>query len=112
MALTFDEYQHLAARTINRRLTTADILRHGLFGLAAEAGEVCGIYQKAYQGHVPTDDQLIKEIGDCLWMLAEICTARDIPFGDVAQINIDKLKARYPAGFDTERSLHRKEGDA
>lgn len=111
MGMTFDEYQHLAARTINKELTTTEMLNHGLFGMAAEAGEVCGIYQKSYQGHAPTIEHIIKEIGDELWFLAEICTALDIPLGDVAQMNIDKLKARFPNGFDPERSLHRAEGD-
>jgi hypothetical protein len=27
------------------------------------------------------------------------------------QMNIDKLKARYPAGFSAENSLHRASGD-
>jgi hypothetical protein len=27
------------------------------------------------------------------------------------QLNIDKLKKRYPDGFSTERSQHREEGD-
>jgi hypothetical protein len=28
---------------------------------------------------------------------------------DVAQHNVDKLKARYPDGFDADRSIHRPE---
>ena len=109
--MNFNEYQKLAARTINKNLTKEEMLLHGLFGLAAEAGEVLSIYQKQYQGHVPSDEHLIKEAGDCFWMLAEILTARDIPMDSVAQINIEKLKARYPEGFSEERSLHRAEGD-
>ena len=109
--MTFNEYQKIATRTINKNLTKEEMLLHGLFGLAAEAGEVLGIYQKQYQGHVPTDEQLIKEIGDCFWMAAEILTARDIPMECVVQTNKAKLDARYPNGFDPERSLHRAEGD-
>ena len=30
---------------------------------------------------------------------------------DVMQMNIDKLRARYPEGFEVDKSLHRKEGD-
>ena len=109
--MTFNEYQKIAARTINKNLTKEEMLLHGLFGLAAEAGEVLGIYQKQYQGHVPTDEQLIKETGDLIWMAAEILTARDIPMECVVQANKAKLDARYPDGFDPERSLHRAEGD-
>lgn len=109
--MTFDEYQALAERTINPHLGTQEMLRHGVFGLAAEAGEVAGLFQKEYQGHLLTDEALIKECGDCLWMIAEICTAKGIPMVSVANINIEKLKARYPAGFESERSIHRREGD-
>ena len=35
----------------------------------------------------------------------------ELNLDDVMQMNIDKLKARYPDGFDTEHSLHRAEGD-
>ena len=52
-----------------------------------------------------------KEIGDCLWMIAEACTALDLEMEDVMQTNIDKLKARFPNGFEVEKSLHRKAGD-
>lgn len=109
--MTFDEYQHLAARTIRMDLTIDQALQHGLYGLAAEAGEVLGIYQKDLQGHDVSDDHLRKELGDVLWMIAEICTAKRFDMDDVAQLNIDKLKRRYPEGFDTDRSMHRGEGD-
>ena len=55
--------------------------------------------------------ELKKELGDCLWMIAEACFALDFSMDEVMQLNIDKLKARYPEGFTAERSLHRKAGD-
>lgn len=56
-------------------------------------------------------EHIKKELGDCLWMIAEACEALDLDMDDVMQTNIDKLKARYPEGFSADRSLHRKEGD-
>jgi NTP pyrophosphatase (non-canonical NTP hydrolase) len=82
-----------------------------VFGLNSEAGEVAGILQKEYQGHEIDPEHLKKELGDCLWMIAEACDALDISMSEVAQMNIDKLKARYPEGFEVERSLNRAEGD-
>ena len=35
----------------------------------------------------------------------------NIHLDEILQMNIDKLKARYPEGFDTERANHRAEGD-
>ena len=107
--LTLDAYQQKAARTINPNLTRPETERHALFGLAAETGEVLSLFQKELQGHPIQKDDVIKEIGDVLWMCAELCTLYDLSMGDVAQANIDKLRQRYPEGFDPERSIHREE---
>lgn len=104
-------YQALAARTINPAHDKADMLAHALHGLSAEVGEVHSLFQKLYQGHDLSFEHLEKELGDCLWMLAEACTACDFTLEEVAQMNIDKLMARYPDGFKAENSLNRKEGD-
>lgn len=45
------------------------------------------------------------------WALAELCDVFEIGMGEVAQANIDKLMARYPEGFEVDKSLNRKEGD-
>lgn len=108
--MTLQEYQEKAARTINSSLTLEDQTRHGLFGLASEAGEVLAIYQKQLQGHEVSRDALVHELGDVLWMVAEIATANGMELDAIAAENIDKLIRRYPDGFDPERSLHR-EGD-
>ncbi len=106
-----NNYQQLAARTINKRLDNNGVLKHGVFGLCSEAGEVAGILQKVYQGHPFDTGHLKKELGDCLWMIAEICTATGFKLEDVMRLNIEKLKARYPEGFTADNSLHRQEGD-
>ena len=105
--MTLNEFQNLAARTINEDLTVTETERHALFGLASEVGEVLGLYQKVYQGHRFDVDKVIDEGGDALWMLAELFTALGISLDDVAQHNVDKLKARYPDGFSSERSINR-----
>lgn len=110
--MTGTEYQNLAMRTAAiPEENTDDRMKHGAFGLASEAGEVCGILQKIYQGHELDNTHMAKELGDCLWMIAEICSAIGITMDEVMQMNIDKLKARYPQGFEANKSLHRAEGD-
>lgn len=84
---------------------------HALHGMSGEVGEIHSIYQKSYQGHVIDQAHLKKEIGDLLWFIAEYCTAMGWTLEDVAQTNIDKLLARFPNGFEVDKSLHRKEGD-
>ena len=109
--MTFNEYQALAARTIDKNLTPKGQLMHSLHGLSSEVGEIHSIFQKQYQGHKVDETHLKSEAGDLLWFLAELCTAHGWELEEVAQGNIDKLIARYPNGFEAERSLHRAEGD-
>lgn len=109
--MQMNEYQLLAARTINPKLQPEQQLHHALHGIAAESGEIHGLFQKEYQGHPLDPAHLKKEFGDLLWMISEGCTAMGWTLEEVGQENIDKLKARYPEGFSADRSMHRKEGD-
>lgn len=105
-------YQKLAMRTCSIPYEEKwNMISHAVMGLCSEAGEVAGLYQKTFQGHAFYNDHLKKEIGDCLWMIAELCTAYGWNMSDIMKLNIDKLRARYPDGFDPEKSIHRKEGD-
>ena len=106
-----NEYQKLAARTINQDLTRWEREDHALKGMVGEIGELNSLYQKIYQGHTMDYDHAKKELGDLLWFVAEYCTANNWNLADVMQENIDKLRARYPEGFDVEHSLHRVAGD-
>ena len=90
------EYQKLAMRTCSIPYDDKQgRLHHAVFGLASEAGEVAGIMQKVFQGHEFDKEHMKKELGDCLWMIAEACEALDFSMDDVMQLNIDKLKARH-----------------
>lgn len=109
--MTGNEYQVLAARTINHGLNSIQKEHHALHGMSSEIGEIHGIYQKVYQGHEIDDEHMKKELGDLLWFIAEYCTSMGWKLEDVMSLNIEKLKARFPEGFDPEKSLHRKEGD-
>lgn len=107
-----NEYQKLAIRTCSVPYSDkGSMLRHAVFGLTSEAGEVAGILQKEYQGHQFDKEHMKRELGDCLWMIAEACEALDLSMEEVMIANIEKLKARFPDGFSSKRSLHRAEGD-
>ena len=95
-------------RTLNPALDKKDVLINGVMGLCGEAGEAIDLVKKHLaQGHTLDRDALIKELGDVAWYLAETAYALDVPLEEVLQGNIDKLKARYPQGFETSRSLER-----
>lgn len=97
-------------------------------GLAEEAGEACGKVAKFIRKHegidpitaryelenkvTITDDELkfrndlSKELGDVLWMVAELCTNYGLDMGEVMTENIEKLTDRQ------ERGVIDGEGDA
>lgn len=105
--MTFKEYQALARRTQNPDLNGHQRLLHALHGMSAEVGEIHAIYQKQYQGHDINYHHLLDEASDLLWFIAEFCDVMGVSMDSVAEQNIDKLRKRFPNGFDPERSLHR-----
>lgn len=110
--MTINEYQQLAMTTLNPELDRKDVLINSVMGLCGESGEAIDIVKKwMAQGHELDKEHLAKELGDIAWYLAEAATALDIPLEDILQANIDKLKKRYPEGFDSKKSLARLSGD-
>ena len=106
------EYQRLAMRTRNPAFDERDALINGVMGLCGESGEAIDIVKKwLAQGHELDKEHLFKELGDIAWYLAEAATAIGVPLESVFRANIDKLKKRYPEGFDAGRSLSRESGD-
>lgn len=103
--MTINEYQKLAMTTLNPELDNKDVLINGVMGLCGESGEAIDIVKKwLAQGHELDREKLAKELGDIAWYLAETAYALGIPLEDILQANIDKLKKRYPEGFDADRS--------
>ena len=85
-------------------------------GLTAESGEFTEIVKKmVLQGKPYNEDNVFhmkRELGDICWYLAQACMALDTTFDEIIEMNVEKLKARYPGGeFDIHKSENRKEGD-
>ena len=110
--MNINEYQELAMATLNPELNKKDVLINSVMGLCGESGEAIDIVKKwLAQGHELDKERLTKELGDIAWYLAEAATALDLPLEQILQANIDKLKKRYPNGFEVNRSLVRLKGD-
>jgi NTP pyrophosphatase (non-canonical NTP hydrolase) len=81
-------------------------------GLSGEVGELTDMVKKWIFHEAEIDMvHLKKELGDVCWYIAMFCESCGWDLDDVLQTNVDKLKARYPDGFDPSLSAHRKEGD-
>ena len=108
--MTINEYQQLAMTTLNPELSEKDVLINGVMGLCGESGEAIDLVKKwLAQGHELDKEKLAKELGDICWYLAETATAIGYDLEDIMAANIEKLKKRYPQGFEAERSIHRSE---
>lgn len=107
-----NEYQKLAMKTLNPALYEKDILINGVMGLCGESGEAIDIVKKHLaQGHELDKEHLAKELGDIAWYLAETAFAIGYDLDTILQMNIEKLKKRYPEGFSVEGSIHRQDED-
>lgn len=110
--MTINQYQTLALRTEKGMSKKYPRILNGLMGLCGESGECIDILKKHMaQGHELDKAHLAKELGDVAWYLAVSADAIGYDLEEIFQMNIDKLNARYPNGFEAERSIHRKAGD-
>ena len=94
---------------VHRLLTAA-------LGICAEGGEFTEVVKKmVFQGKPVNDENIFhmkRELGDIMWYVAQACMALDTDFNEIIEMNVEKLKARYPGGeFDVHYSENRKEGD-
>ena len=112
--MTPNEYQKACLRTepIDAGISKTTRIENGLMGLCGEAGEAIDILKKfLFQGHSLDKEHLAKELGDVAWYLAVSADALGYGLEDIFQMNIDKLRSRYPDGFDADKSINRAEGD-
>ena len=113
-----NEYQRLAMRTeadqaaILERLTRlgpqAMRLDNAARGLAGDAGEVSGAVMKYIEyGRELDRVNLLEEVGDCLWRLAQVCAAGGFTLEQAMEANIHKLRVRYPGKYSDAASADR-----
>lgn len=107
-----NEYQREAEKYANQNLSNMDKLVEGLMGLNGEAGEAIDCIKKnLYQDHPLDTEHLAKELGDVAWYLAEAAGAIGYSLEDILQMNLEKLRKRYPDKFDSSRSINRNPDD-
>ena len=110
--MTPNDYQQAALRTVPGDLPPERLLLNGLMGLNGEAGEAIDILKKhLFQGHELDTEHMAKELGDVAWYLAVSAQALGFDLETILQMNVEKLKVRYPHGFDAGHSQHRSSGD-
>ncbi len=75
------------------------------------AGAIDIIRDYSSRLHEPKKEYIAKELGDCLCYIAVAAKGAGYTLDEIAEMNKSKLRSRYPDGFETEKSLHRKSKD-
>jgi len=131
--IDFEKYAHFVNAVTSSESKSSDAFTHRIadlyfqdfptermltaaVGLSAEAGEFTEIIKKIlFQGKPVNDENLFhlkRELGDIMWYFIQACIALDTSPEEIIEMNVEKLKARYPGGeFDVHYSENRKQGD-
>ena len=98
-----------AIRTKSDKFETppADLV-HGILGISTEAGELMDHLKKImFYGNVVDLVNIKEELGDLFWYVALICSIYGWSFEEIQELNIGKLRKRYPEEFTSEASENR-----
>ena len=120
-AVTSDESRDFIALSdrlvaLDEKGANIERLLTGAVGINSEGGEIMEIVKKlVFQGKPWSDDtkyHLKRELGDVMWYLTQCLIALDVSIDEIVEMNVEKLKSRYPSGeFDPWYSENRQEGD-
>ena len=103
-----DVFQEEALRSMRSDLPYEAICSNMCMGLAGETGETVDIFKKhIYQGKDLDINDVIEEIGDILWYIANLCNVNKITMKECMDSNVEKLRKRYPNGFSVKDALER-----
>ncbi len=107
--MDFDEYQEEALKTAVYPGIGSNFV-YPTLGLVGESGEVAEKVKKIIRdkkGVMGEEDRLAlkKELGDILWYIATLSKELGLSMGEVAVMNVEKLRSRH------ERNMLHGKGD-
>ena len=102
-------FQREARRSLRDDLPYEAMCSNMCMGLAGEIGEVIDIMKKhIYQGKELDITDVIEEVGDVLWYIANFCNVNNITMDECMESNIKKLRERVHNGFTIKDANERK----
>ena len=115
-SLEFKSLRRYRLRDLNSKDFPTHRALTAALGLSAESGEFTEIVKKiVFQGKPVNQENLFhmkRELGDIMWYFIQACIALDVSPEEIIEMNVEKLKSRYPGGeFDVHYSENRKQGD-
>lgn len=105
--MNFEQYKKESERTNKDRGFNFNVI-HAALGIHTEGAELADVIKKyIFYGKKIDVVNIKEEIGDILWYIAILCREFNFNLDDILQINIDKLKIRFPEKFTSENALNR-----
>ncbi len=100
--MTFQQYQE-QSRVTAKYPDSGQNFVYPTLGLVGEAGEVAEKIKKALRDHAGVVDEarkkeIMEELGDVLWYMAQLSTELGLDLEDVAAGNLAKLRSRMERG--------------
>ena len=106
------DYQLTTRRTWRDHGDPVRSRSHCALGVSEEAGEVVGVVKRHIGYGEPLDRaKLTRELGDLLWYLARLADEVGVTLDEVAEVNVAKLRARYPEGWSAHHAVARLDGE-
>lgn len=102
-SLNLKQYQKTVPFFANKFESLKDEISNWGLGLAGEAGDVAGCIKKTFFHQNDQTTGIRENIGDMMWYTAMICNFFGWDLEEILAENIEKLKKRYPQGFDWKR---------
>lgn len=115
--MTPNEYQKLASRTLidkpDFEITPEHVMiSWNIIGLAGEVGELSELIKHGIYHQEGLDlEHIKKELGDCQWYLSSLCKEFGFALEEIMETNIEKLKKRYPNGYNFKDGIIRADGE-
>lgn len=106
--MNLKEYSINAERTCPDLGSQFNNEMHMALGIATEAGELLDVYKKNFAYGKPMDYINVREeIGDLMWYTINLCRLLGVDLESELDINISKLRTRYPERFDSDHAINR-----
>lgn len=112
--MTPSQYIENCLRTENLDLPAPNInnlsprMAHAILGVSSEGGELVDAMKKSYIYGKPFDVvNAFEELGDITWYISIALHEMGRTWEDLFEMNIAKLKARYPEKYTDDKALNR-----
>jgi len=106
--MKIEKYLIETQRTLPNLGTSEANNLHMALGISTEAGELLDIFKKRFAYKKTLDWVNVKEeLGDLMWYISNFCAINGFDFEEILELNINKLKTRFPEKFTEHKANNR-----